>query len=110
MTIETGVLDFVRLVSGGRNAALLLLGDRLRVRGDEALALAVGGVFQVPGKPGVAVDPAEVDPDQVAVVLRHVKDAHLERVMGGGFRAVVLEQIFARFPEFLDERKAAAER
>jgi putative sterol carrier protein len=107
VTIGTEILDFVRLVSGGVNAALLLLGGRLRVVGDEALALAVGGVFQVPGKPGVAVDPAEVDPEQVARVLKHAKDAHLRDVMAGGFREVVLEQVFARFPEFLDRDKAA---
>ena len=110
VTIETGILDFVRLVSGGKNAALLLLGGRLRVVGDEALALAVGGVFQVPGKPGVAVDPAEVDPEQVAVVLKQVGDGHLRRVMSGGFRAVVLDQVFTRFPQFLDQDKAAGRR
>ncbi len=110
VTIETGILDFVRLVSGGRNAALLLLGGRLRVLGDEGLALAVGGVFQVPGKPGVAVDPAEVDPEQVARVLKGAGDGHLRRVMSGGFRDVVLEQVFARFPEFLDQGKAEGRR
>lgn len=107
VTIETEILDFVRLISGGVNAALLLLGGRLRVVGDESLALAVGGVFQVPGKPGVAVDPAEVDPEQVARVLKHARDGHLKEVMAGGFREVVLEQVFARFPDFLDARKAA---
>lgn len=107
VTIETAILDFVRLISGGKNAALLLLGGGLRVVGDEALALAVGGVFQVPGKPGVAVDPAEVDPQQVAALLKHVKNGHLQQVMSSGFRGIVLEQVFARFPEFLDESKAA---
>jgi putative sterol carrier protein len=107
VTIETDILDFVRLVSGGMNAALMLLGNRMSVAGDEQLALAVGGVFQVPGRPGVAVDPAEVDPEQVAHLLKRVKDDHLRRVMRSGFRDVVLEQIFARFPDFLDERKAA---
>jgi putative sterol carrier protein len=106
VTIETSALDFVRLISGGCNAALLLLGGRLRVVGDEALALAVGGVFQVPGKPGVAVDPAEVDPEQVAGVLKQVRQAHLEEVMRGGFRPVVLEQVFSRLPEYLDERRS----
>ncbi len=110
VTIAMAALDFVRLVSGGRNAALLLLGDRLRVEGDEMLALQVGGVFQVPGQPGVAVDPSEVDPEQAAAVLGGVKDAHLERLMSGGFREVVLEQVFTRLPEFLDERRAAGQR
>ncbi len=107
VTIRTEILDFVRLVSGGTNAALLLLGGRLRVDGDERLALAVGGVFQVPGRPGVAVDPAEVDPEKVAAVLKHVKDRHLRQVMSGGFRDVVLEQVFTRLPEFLDVARAA---
>jgi len=98
--------DFVRLVTGTRNAALLLLADRLRVRGDEMLALRVGGLFQVPGRPGVAVDPAEVDPEAAALVLRRAKDAHLRRLMEGGFRDVVLQQIFERLPEFLDGEQA----
>src|SRR6476661_10463568 len=54
VTISLAALDFVRMVSGGRNAALLLLGDRLQVDGDEQLALRVGGVFRVPGQSGVA--------------------------------------------------------
>ncbi len=107
VTIETDILDFVRLISGGKNAALLLLGGRLQVRGDEMLALAVGGVFQVPGKPGVAVDPAEVDPDQAASVIKHAKDRQLQEVMAGGFRDVVVEQVFTRFPQFLDPHRAA---
>jgi len=107
VTIETDAVDFVRLVSGGANAALLFLADRLSLTGDEALALAVGGVFQVPGQPGVAVDPSAIDADDVAAAIKKVKDAHLRRVMSSGFRDVVIEQVFARFPDFIDERKAA---
>jgi putative sterol carrier protein len=107
VTISLAALDFVRMVSGGRNAALLLLGDRLRVDGDEQLALRVGGVFRVPGRPGVAVDPSAVDPEQAALVLAGVKDRHLERLMSGGFREVVLDQVLTRLPEFLDEKRAA---
>ena len=107
VTISLAALDFVRMVSGGRNAALLLLGDRLRVDGDEQLALRVGGVFRVPGRPGVAVDPSAVDPEQAAAVLKGVKDRHLDRLMSGGFREVVLDQVFTRLPEFLDEQRAA---
>jgi putative sterol carrier protein len=107
VTISLAAVDFVRMVSGGSNAALLLLGDRLRVDGDEQLALRVGGVFRVPGRPGVAVDPSAVDPEQVAAVLKGVKDRHLDRLMSGGFREVVLDQVFTRLPEFLDEQRAA---
>jgi putative sterol carrier protein len=110
VTVSTAALDFVRLVSGGSNAAILLLGGRLRVSGDEELALRVGGVFQVPGRPGVAVDPAAVDPGEAAVAIKGVPDATLDRVMSGGFREVVLDQIVTRMPEFLDERKARQHR
>jgi putative sterol carrier protein len=105
--VSMGATEFVRLVSGGCNAAIMYLGGRLRVDGDEDLALRMGGVFQVPGKPGVAVDPAEVDPEEASRAIADVKDAHLDRVMSGGFREVVLEQVFARMPDFLDRDKAA---
>jgi putative sterol carrier protein len=105
--LRLGVVDFLRLVTGGANAAYLYLGGRLDVDGDALLALAVGGVFQVPGRPGVAVDPDAIDPAEVARVLKGVKDAHLRSVMAGGFRPIVLEQVFKRFPEFLDEDRAA---
>lgn len=106
VSVSLGAVDFLRLVTGGANAAILLLGARLEVQGQTSLALAVGGVFQVPGRPGVAVDPDEVDPEEVAVVLKGVKDAHLRSVMQGGFRDVVLGQVFRRLPDFLVEEKA----
>ena len=106
VVIRLDGVDFLRLVTGGENAAIMLLGARLDVEGDTDLALRVGGVFQVPGRPGVAVDPDEVDPTEVARVLKGVKDAHLRKVMTGGFRDVVIEQVFKRFPEFLIEDKA----
>jgi putative sterol carrier protein len=110
VTLALGAFEFARLVTGGENAALLLLADRLRVTGDADLALRVGGVFRVPGRPGVAVDPADVDPAEVARVLGTVTDAHLRAVMGGGFRDVILAQVFDRFPEFLDAEKARKQR
>lgn len=105
--VSMGALEFVRLVSGGSNAAILLLSGRLHVAGDEDLALRMGGVFQVPGQPGVAVDPSEVDPEAASRAIKGVKDAHLDRVMAGGFREVVLDQVFTRMPDFLDAEKAA---
>ncbi len=107
VTITTDAVDFFRLISGAKNAALLLLSGKLEIEGDELLALQVGGVFQVPGQPGVAVDPAAVDPVDVADVLGHVKDQHLDAVMAGAFRGLILEQVFAQFPGFLDAERAA---
>lgn len=106
VTITCGVLEFVRLVTGGVNAALLYLGNRLGIEGDELLALDVGGMFRVPGTSDVAVDPRTLDPVDVAVAIAKVNDAHLHAVMGGGLREVVLSEVFRRLPDFVDAEKA----
>ncbi|MGH3363799.1 MAG: SCP2 sterol-binding domain-containing protein [Nocardioidaceae bacterium] len=106
VTVSCGMLDFVRLVTGGVNAALLHLGDRLAIEGDELLALKVGGVFRVPGTENVAVDPTALDPADVAVAIAKVNDIHLNAVMAGGLREVVLTEIFRRLPDYVHEEKA----
>lgn len=106
VTITCGMLEFVRLVTGGANAALLHLENRLAIDGDELLALEVGGVFRVPGAEGVAVDPTSLDPADVAVAIAKVKDSHLHAVMAGGLREVVLTEVFRRFPDYVDRDKA----
>lgn len=97
------------LVGGGANAGLDLLAGRLVVEGDAGLALALGGVFVVPGTEAdpVAVDPRALDPVAVARTLVGVPTAHLRSVMAGGFRHVVLEEVFTRLPGFLDAGRAA---
>ena len=104
VTISTDALTFLRLLSGTASAALLVLAGTIKVSGDEQLALQTGGVFRVPGQSGVAVDPTALDAVQVAGVIAKAKDSHLQDVMKGGFRSVVLDEIFRRFPEYLDER------
>jgi putative sterol carrier protein len=106
VTIGCDMLDFVRLVTGGANAALLHLADRLSIEGHERLALAVGGVFRVPGSDNVAVDPSALDPVDVAVAVAKVKDAHLRSVMAGGLREVILAEVFRRLPDFVHAEKA----
>lgn len=106
VSITTDALDFLRLVSGTSSAALLLLSSRLRVEGDEALALQIGGVFKVPGTGDVAVNPAALDAVEVAAVIAKAKDAYLRDVMKGGFRAIILDEIFRRFPDYLDADRA----
>ncbi len=106
VTISTDALTFLRLLSGTASAALLVLAGTIKVSGDEELALRTGGVFRVPGQEGVAVDPAALDAVEVAGVISKAKDSHLQHVMKGGFRSVVLDEIFRRFPEYLDERSA----
>ncbi|MGI9157524.1 MAG: SCP2 sterol-binding domain-containing protein [Marmoricola sp.] len=106
VTIGAGILDFVRLVTGERNPALLYLSDELRIDGDEMLALAVGTVFRVPGTKVAAVDPSTLDPVDVATAVAQTSHRHLREVMSSGFRAIVLDEVFKRFPEFLVPEKA----
>ncbi len=106
VVLTTHVVRFLRLVSGERNAGLEYLAGTLDIEGDADLAIGVGGIFRVPGTAQLAVDPTQLDPVDVATVLRTVSPGHLRKVMASGFRPVVLGEIFRRLPEFLNERKA----
>ena len=106
VTIAAGIVDFVRLVTGQSNAALLYLGGHLSIDGDALLALAVGTVFTVPGSGQSAVDPSALDPVDVATAVATTSAKHMRAVMEGGFRPIVLEEVFRRFPDFIDAEKA----
>lgn len=106
VVVRLSPLRLLRLVTGQADAALLLLGGRLSVDGDALLALAVGGVFRVPGTDGPAVDPAALDPVDVARAIAKVRTDHLREVMAGGFRPVVLGEIFRRMPQYVDPERA----
>ena len=106
VTIKAEIIDFVRLATGQSNAALLYLGGRLRIEGDEMLALAVGTVFTVPGSGHAAVDPTALDPEDVATAVATTSGKHMRAVMEGGFRPIVLKEVFRRFPDFIDTGKA----
>ena len=106
VVLRTSILRLVRLVSGERNAGLEYLSGKLDIDGDSDLALAVGGIFRVPGTGQVAVDPTALDPSDVAAALAGVKNDHLRKVMASGFREVVLGEIFRRLPDFVNARKA----
>jgi putative sterol carrier protein len=106
VVLTTSLLRFVRIVSGERNAGLEYLAGTLDIDGDAALALGVGGIFRVPGTDRVAMDPTQLDPVEVATVLKHVPRDHLKKVMTSDFRPIVLAEIFRRLPDYLDERKA----
>ena len=107
VVIRAGMLDFVKLVTGQSNAALLYLGGQLGIEGQEMLALAVGTVFTVPGSDHAAVDPTALDPVDVATAVAMTSGKHMRAVMDGGFRPIVLEEVFRRFPDFIDSGKAA---
>ena len=106
VVLRTSLLRFVRLVSGELNAGLAYLSGHLDIEGDADLALAVGGLFRVPGSESVAVDPRLLDPVEVARALGEVKGDHLRKVMRSGFRPVVLGEIFRRLPDFVNPEKS----
>jgi putative sterol carrier protein len=70
----------------------------------------VGSVFRLPGSDAVAVDPTSLDPVDVSTAIKGVAREHLAEVMGGDFREIVVGEVFRRFPEFLDARKAERQR
>ncbi|GCD89361.1 SCP2 sterol-binding domain-containing protein [Nocardioides sp. LS1] len=107
VVISTSLVRFVRLVSGERNAGLEYLSGKLDIEGDAMLALAVGGIFKLPGTGEIALDPTTLDPVDVATALADVRPDHLKRVMASAFRPIVLGEIFRRLPDFLNARKAA---
>jgi putative sterol carrier protein len=108
VVLRTSVLHFLRLVSGERNAGLEYLSGKVDIDGDAPLALAIGGLFRVPGTDDVAVDPRALDPVDVATALKDVSPDHLRKVMASGFRPIVLEEIFRRLPDFVNHRKAGS--
>lgn len=110
VVISTSLLCFVRLVSGECNAALAFLAGDLDIDGDEMLALAVGSLFRVPGTDQVAVDPTALDVVDVATVLRDAPTDHLRKVMAGGLRPIVLDEVFRRLPGFVNPRRATKAR
>ncbi|GAB3258006.1 hypothetical protein GCM10027425_19240 [Alteromonas gracilis] len=96
----------VRLLSGAGDAALLHLAGDLDIEGDATLALDIGGALQIPGEGRAAVDPTSLDPVDVATACARASVDHLHAVMRGGFRDVVLGEVFRRFPDFVDADRA----
>ena len=106
VVLRTSILRFIRLVSGEKNAGLEYLSGKIDIDGDAPLALAIGGLFRVPGTDDVAVDPRALDPVDVATALKDTRPDHLRKVMASGFRPIVLDEIFRRLPSFVNARKA----
>lgn len=96
----------VRLISGAADAALLHLSGDLDIEGDATLALEVGCALQIPGEGRAAVDPTSLDPVDVATACAQASVDHLRDVMRGGFREIVLGEVFRRFPDFVDADRA----
>jgi putative sterol carrier protein len=101
------LVALVRLKTGQADGALLHLSGVLEVVGDEDLVLAIGGALRAAGAARPFIDAAALDPEAVAAAITGVRTDHQASVMAGGFRPLVLEQVFDRLPEFLIAEKAA---
>ncbi|NGZ99910.1 hypothetical protein G5V59_05600 [Nocardioides sp. W3-2-3] len=102
--------ELLRLVAGRLDVAVAYLGDQIRFHGASDLALALASLFAVDGTApvmGTPVDVRDIDPVDVSRVLTGVPADHLRSVLASDFRPVVLDEIFARMPSFLNGRKAA---
>lgn len=95
----------VELVAGRADGALLYLAGSLEVVGDEALLLGIGSAVRT-GADRPLIDAAALDPVAVSDAIAQVRTEHLASVMAGGFRGLVLAEVFRRFPEFVIAEKA----
>lgn len=95
----------VRLVTGQADGALLYLSGALDVIGDADLVLGIGAVLRT-GAGRTLIDAAALDPVAVSDAIAGASTEHLASVMAGGFRPLVLAEVFRRLPEFLIAEKA----
>lgn len=96
----------VDLAVGRADGALLYLGGVLDVVGDEDVLLGIGSALRTAADRPL-VDPAALDPVAVSEAIAGVRTEHLASVMAGGFRGLVLAEVFRRMPEFVIAEKAA---
>ncbi|WP_183407658.1 SCP2 sterol-binding domain-containing protein [Nocardioides marmoriginsengisoli] len=108
--LRLGLVDVVRLMTGEADGALLHLAGGLEVVGDENLVLALGCHLRTADTGRPLIDPAALDPVAVSRAIAGARTEHLSSVMAGGFRSLVLSEVFGRLPEFLIEEKAAGVR
>ncbi len=107
VTVRLGVRSLVDLATGRADGALLYLADRLQVNGDATFLLALGATLRVPGSGTALIDPEALAPEAVSAAIKDVSTEHLDAVMAGGFRDLILDEVFRRLPEFLNAEKAA---
>ncbi|MGH2987600.1 MAG: SCP2 sterol-binding domain-containing protein [Solirubrobacterales bacterium] len=112
VTLELDGADFLRLVTGNADPAMMFLSGRLGLRGDELFAVEMASFLSIPGAEGdaraaSALDPGRVDATEIARVVRDAPDDALRAGMRGGIRELILEEIFRRFPEYAQGHRIA---
>lgn len=106
VVLRLGFEDLAGLVGSTADGALLYLAGRLDVVGDEHLVLALGSALHAPGSQRSLIDAAALDPVAVSEAIAGASTEHLSEVMSGGFRDLVLGEVFRRLPDFLIAEKA----
>ncbi|MFL6156346.1 MAG: SCP2 sterol-binding domain-containing protein [Marmoricola sp.] len=105
VVVRLSLAAAMELVSGSADAALLYLSGVLDVVGDESALLEIGTRLPTAtGRP--LIDPAALDPQAVSDAIVDTRTEHLAAVMSGGFRELVLSEVFRRLPEFVIAEKA----
>jgi predicted lipid carrier protein YhbT len=100
VTLCLDTVDLLGLVTGTVDPALLFFTGRLTLEGDDAFVLQLAPYFRAPTTTG-EVDPTAVDDDYMAELIGRVPTDDLRERLQGGMRDVILEQVFARFPDYL---------
>lgn len=105
VALRLPLVQLVRLATGQADGALLYLSDVLDVVGDEDLLLGIAGLVSTGGG-RTLIDAAALDPSAVSAAIADTRTEHLAAVMAGGFRELVLSEVFRRVPEFVIAEKA----
>lgn len=95
------------VIGGEADVALAYLAGAIELTGDAALVLALGTRVRRAASGAPLIDPAALDPEAASRAVAGVPAEHLESVMAGAFRELILGEVFRRFPEFLIVEKAA---
>jgi putative sterol carrier protein len=110
VTFELDGLDFLKLVTGNADPAVLFLSGALRLRGDELFAVELASYFRIPTKDGEqraasGLDPGRPDASEIARVVAAAPDEQLRVAMRSQMRELILDEVFRRFPEYVDASK-----
>ena len=98
VTIAADIVDFVRLVTASptRRCSTSAPARPSRVTRCSPWRSAASSPYR--GQRPAAVDPTALDPVDVATAVATTSGEHMRAVMEGGFRPIVLAEVFRRFP------------
>jgi putative sterol carrier protein len=110
VTFELDGVDFLKLVTGNADPAVLFLSGALRLRGDQLFAVELASYFRIPtaeGDQGAAsgLDPGRPDASEIARAVADAPDQQLRAAMRSQIRELILDEVFRRFPEYVDSSK-----